>query len=154
MKPRTVAAAILALIYLSLGLCLGGCATTKRPATPQPASAAFVATSSARLQVAKARIEIAKIKTAVAAPEVANADAALAQADSALTNAGTQIEALQAQTEAEATARAAAEQREQKADAARIFWRAWTWKLAGLCFAFGLWTFRKPILALCGVPTL
>ena len=38
----------------------------------------------------------------------------------------------------------------------KVMLALWEWRLgfSAACLAFGIWTFRRPLLALCGVPTL
>lgn len=44
----------------------------------------------------------------------------------------------------------AAQDETERIKANRDFWRASTWKLALLSLAFCVWTFRKPLFAMCG----
>ena len=163
MKPRHIAFAMIVSAYLALGISLVGCATV-RPASNAAMLAAQTAgnaTARAATAAASAREAIAKAKQEIARQDGPAAQTAL---DEASTKLGETQEQLAVARTAEATATqqideiskalqsAAAEADRLKA--ARDFWRAATWKLALLALALGLWTFRKPLLALCGAPIL
>lgn len=75
----------------------------------------------------------------------------LQETESALSESSDQVAALQKRTAEEARAMAAAQEETSRMRAARDFWRAAAWKLALLALALGVWTFRKPLLALCGL---
>lgn len=143
MKP----AAILAVIILATGC------TTHQNALKKPpvASAAFVATQSARLHIAKARVEIRKATVVSNVEAVAAANTALDSADKALEDAGTRIESMQKYTEQITAAKEMAEESRLKEENAKRFWRAWSIRLGVLSGILALWLFRRPILALCGV---
>jgi len=117
------------IFFVVVCLCLCGCATVQKPGAP---GAAYVATSTARLQVAKARVELAKIPL----PE---AVAALDRADAALEVAAEQIERLQADCAALASSQVAARE-------ARDYWRRQVVYLAFVAGVLLLWTFRKFLL--------
>lgn len=129
-----------------------GCATKKELVRPAVSSAAFVATESAKLHIAKARIAVEKTKAGH--PEaIADVSAALQKADVALDDAGKKIEGLQTYSEQLATAKDAAEAKAQKEETAKKYWRALSLKLIAVAALLGLWIFRRPLLALLGVPT-
>lgn len=144
MKP--LQSIILAILLALLLFAASGCSSTKQLSKPAQSSAAFVATESAKLHIAKARLAIERADTS-------SAGAALASADKALDDAGQKIESLQSYTAAVVDAKEQAEIKAQKESAAKSFWRGWALKLGALSAVFALWIFRKPLLALCGVPT-
>lgn len=150
MKPRNFAALFLIAAYIAIGFLFVGCASARRQEKPAPA-AAYVATESARLHVAKARVAVERVKAPVDSLAAQEVKAALDQADAVLDDAGSKIETMQHQMGEIAKAKADADERERKADDSRLFWRAWTMRLAGICLAFGLWTFRKPLLLIAGL---
>ena len=146
MKPKHVAFAMIAGAYLAIGIGMAGCATKSAPAIP---SSAYTATNAARLQVAKARatLERMKQKAPAISLDARQTEDALIKADDAMQENQTAIETMQNQAAELAKAR-------EHAQESRDFWRDAAWKLALLSFALGVWTFRTPLLALCGVPTL
>jgi len=73
-------------------------------------------------------------------------------ADGALADSSGAMELLQKQVHAMGADLDAANAAENRMSAARDFWRASAWKLALLALALGVWTFRRPLLALCGGP--
>lgn len=150
MKPRYFAAFLLIAAYCAIGIFLVGCASARKTAKPTP-MAAYVATEGARLQIAKARAAAERIKSAADAPVAQELKSALENADRALAEAGGKIETVQYQMEEISKAKNDADEREKQADEARRFWRAWTLRLSGICLAFGLWTFRKPLLVVAGL---
>ena len=146
MKPKNIAFAMIVSAYLALGIGMLGCATKPVLATP---SDAYVAANTARLQVAKARaaIERMKQKSPEVALEARQSEDALTKADDALQENQAALETIQKQAAELAKAR-------EQAEASRDFWRGTAWKLALLSLALGIWTFRRPLLNICGVPTL
>jgi len=146
MKPKHIALTAIAGAYLALGMGMLGCANKPAPATP---SAAYVAANAARLQVTKARMAIERMeqKSPAVALEARQSEDALAKADAAIQENQAALETMQTQAAELANAKAHAEK-------SRDFWRGTAWKLALLSLALGIWTLRKPLLALCGVPTL
>jgi len=75
-------------------------------------------------------------------------------ADEALANSSEQLENLQTQLCARDAELRKAHGEASRLQAGRDFWRACAWKLGLLALAFGMWTFRRPLLALCGGPVL
>ncbi len=71
----------------------------------------------------------------------------MTKADDAMQENQAALETMQTQT-------AELAKTKEHAEAGRDFWRGTAWKLALLSLALGIWTFRRPLLALCGVPTL
>ena len=144
MKPKHIALVLIAGAYVALGFALAGCATKPAPSSP---SAAYVATNAARLQVARARVAIERMKQK--APEIGlearQTEEALTKADDALQESQAALETMQTQAAELAKAK-------EHAEASRDFWRSAAWKLALLSLALGIWTLRKPFLALCGAP--
>jgi chromosome segregation ATPase len=74
--------------------------------------------------------------------------------EAALADSTRQTEALQNEISAMGAELNKARDEANRMQAARDFWRASAWKLALLALALGLWTFRRPLLALCGSPVL
>lgn len=85
--------------------------------------------------------------------ELAATGTELQTTSQALTQSTEQVGDLQKQLFASVDAKDAAEKATKNAEEARDFWRSVTWKLALVALALTVWTFRKPIAALCGVPT-
>ena len=75
----------------------------------------------------------------------------LKTAEGALADSSTQVETLQKQISANETELAQARDTAARMQTSRDFWRATTWKLALLALALGVWSFRKPLLLLCGL---
>ena len=86
--------------------------------------------------------------------ELDGAQQQLKSADGALEDSSWQLEALQNQLRAMDAELGKAREAANRLQAGRDFWRASAWKLALLALALGLWTFRKPLIALCGGPVL
>ena len=86
--------------------------------------------------------------------ELTSAQKQLKSADEALTDSSEQLETLQTQLCARDAELRKAQGEANRLQAGRDFWRACAWKLAALALAFGVWTFRRPLLALCGGPVL
>ena len=75
----------------------------------------------------------------------------LKTAAGALTDSSTQVEVLQTQISADEAQLAQARETAARMERGRDFWRAVAWKLALLSLALGVWTFRKPLLLVCGL---
>jgi chromosome segregation ATPase len=75
----------------------------------------------------------------------------LKKANGALTDSSTQVEVLQTQISADEAELSQAREAATRMQAGRDFWRAAAWKLALLSLALGVWSFRKPLLMLCGL---
>jgi len=73
-------------------------------------------------------------------------------ADGALADSSGELAAVQKQVGEMGRELAAAQEEANRAKASRDFWRASAWKLALLALALGVWTFRRPLLAMCGGP--
>ena len=86
--------------------------------------------------------------------EIVHTQTNLRATDEALTQSAKRVDALQGQLSDSADALSIEQTAHKKAIAGRDFWRSVTWKLALLSLALGLWTFRKPIRALFGVPAI
>ncbi|MEI7957900.1 MAG: hypothetical protein WCI40_02230 [Verrucomicrobiota bacterium] len=86
--------------------------------------------------------------------ELDGAQQQLKSADGALEDSSWQLEALQNQLRAMDAELGKAREAANRLQAGRDFWRASAWKLALLALALGVWTFRKPLIALCGGPVL
>jgi len=129
-------------------------------------SAAQVKTSLATAAAAAAQIE--GMATAEQKPVIAELSGALSEARAELEQTQTELSAASVSLEVSAVqvkeqesqlalalqGRHEAEEKTKTAEAALAFWRATAAKLSLLCVAGGIWIFRKPLLALCGVPTL
>ena len=75
-------------------------------------------------------------------------------ADEALADSSGQLDIFQKQLRAMDAELTKARQAANRLQEGRDFWRAIAWKLALLSMALGVWTFRKPLIALCGGPIL
>lgn len=139
----------LILVLLAILLSLVGCAhgPTKRESTP---SVAFVSTQKAKLHIEKAKTAVARI----AVPEAKRVEEALDMAEEELDVAGNKIIALQDQMKEVAQAKEDAESSALRAENAKRFWRSWALRLGSVAAMLGVWVFRKPLLALCGVPVI
>jgi len=78
----------------------------------------------------------------------------LKTAGGALVDSSGQLETLQKQIRAMDAELGQAREAANRLQAGRDFWRASAWKLALLALALGFWTFRRPLMALCGGPVL
>lgn len=145
MKPlQTI---LLSILIAWILFALSGCAHA--PAIPKAVpSAAYVATQKVKLSLEKAKVSLAKIKE----PEARKAEDDINTADIALDEASHKIESLQDQMRDLAQAKEVAQANELKAENAKRFWRAWTLRLSVVSGLLGLWIFRRPLLALCGIP--
>ena len=75
----------------------------------------------------------------------------LAAAEGALAASSGELETLQKQVRVTSDELASAQTEANRLKAGRDFWRACAWKLALLSLALGVWTLRKPLLALAGL---
>lgn len=75
-------------------------------------------------------------------------DSELTAATAALEDSGSRLDQLQQRIDSMAAQLGQARTAEGAAESREAFWRASTWKLALLSLALGIWTFRKPLLAL------
>ena len=167
-----------------LALLLGGCATVPKdvrgPASGVKAAveSAAWATRNAKQRAAAAKVslQLATAKTrellTLASPaerplamqlesglaetqtELNGVQEQLRAADGALADSSGEVDALQKRMSATETELVAARDAANRSRAGRDFWRACTWTLALLVLALGVWTFRRPLLALCGAPIL
>ena len=78
----------------------------------------------------------------------------LRAADGALADSSGEVDVLQKRMSATEKELVTARNEANRSSASRDFWRACTWKLALLALALGVWTFRRPLLAMCGAPIL
>lgn len=78
----------------------------------------------------------------------------LKTADGALADSSGQLDAVQEQLRTTNAELIKAREEANRLQSSRDFWRASAWKLALLALAFGVWTFRRPLIALCGGPIL
>ena len=136
-------------------------------ATQNATQRAAAARVSLRLAVAKSQ-ELLTVASPGERPLVMQLDAALEQtqtelnatqeqlktADGALADSADQLTTVQKQLCATDAELAKSREKVNGLEASREFWRASAWRLALLALALGLWTFRKPLLALCGGPIL
>jgi len=83
--------------------------------------------------------------------ELDAAQAQLNSANGALADSSGALEGLQKQVREMGSELAKAQEEANRMKAARDFWRACTWKLTLLSLALGVWTFRKPLMALAGL---
>ena len=93
---------------------------------------------------------VIQLQTALEATQT-ELEAAQAQLDSAggaLAGSSGALEGLHRQIVAMGTELSKAQEESDRMKGARDFWRAWTWKLALLSLALGVWAARKPLLAL------
>ena len=124
------------------------------------------ATAKASLQVAEAKSrELLTVASPAERPLVVELQTALEEthtaldgvqgqlktAAGALTDSSTQVEVLQTQISADEAQLAQALETAARMERGRDFWRAVVWKLALLSLALGVWTFRKPLLLVCGL---
>ena len=86
--------------------------------------------------------------------ELDGAQQQLKAADEALADSSGQLDIFQKQLRAMDAELTKARQAANRLQEGRDFWRAIAWKLALLSMALGVWTFRKPLIALCGGPIL
>ena len=166
-----------------LALLLCGCVNTQRHgittarvqtaveaaarATQYAAQRTAAAKISLRVAAAKAR-ELLVVASPAERPLVVQLESALEDtqremnavqdqlktADVALVDSSGQLETLQKQLRAMDAELGQAREAANRLQAGRDFWRASTWKLSMLALALGLWTFRRPLIALCGGPVL
>lgn len=119
--------------------------------------------TTARAQTAQLAATASEAQKPVVAQIEADLDAAnkmvvetqadLDQTNQALNKSTAQIGDLQMQLTDLSDAKDASDKLANKEKASAGFWRSVTWKLTLLSLGMGLWIFRKPLLALCGVPT-
>lgn len=83
--------------------------------------------------------------------ELTDVQEQLKEADDALEDSSGQLETLQKQVRTMGDELTAAQKEAEQMQAGRDFWRACAWKLALLSLALGVWTMRKPLLALAGL---
>ena len=136
-------------------------------ATQNAAQSTAAAKVSLRLAAAKSR-ELLTVASPAERPLVVQVEAALEEtqtevdrvqgqlktADCALADSSGQLEVLQKQIRAMDAELEQAREAANRLQSSRDFWRASAWKLALLALALGLWTFRRPLIALCGGPVL
>ena len=125
------------------------------------ARSAAAATGSLRVAAAKSQALLAmagpaerplviQLQTALDATqtELDAAQVELTTANGALADSSGQLAGLQKQIREIGSEWAKAQEESDRMKAARDFWRACAWKLALLSLALGVWTLRKPLLAL------
>jgi len=86
--------------------------------------------------------------------ELSGVQEQLNAAEGALTDSSQQIGAVQEHVRVLGSELGKAQEAVNQLKAGRDFWRACVWKLSLLALALGLWTFRKPLIAICGGPIL
>lgn len=124
-----------------------------------------VAAAKASLQIASAKSrELLTVASLNERPLVEQLETALQETQSelsaaqeqmsatggALADSAGQLEVLQKEVRSMSAELGKAQEAANRMQAARDFWRVCAWKLGLLALALGLWTFRRPLLALCG----
>ena len=181
-RKRTMNHLILLLLSAALLCsCAGPRTRVPAPSTVQVARAAQSAGESTRkasASVERARTTAASVKAPLArlaksatpeqrpdvllvsnavssmAGELAQARVSLQAAEAAQAETLAQATDLQGRIDGMADDLGRAQDAERKSRDATGFWRAWALRLAALSGILLIWTFRKPILRLCGVPAL
>ncbi|MCX6968483.1 MAG: hypothetical protein NTZ46_12050 [Verrucomicrobia bacterium] len=156
MKSKHIAFALILGAYIAIGMAFVGCATV-RPAPDAAGDAtarAVTSTSAAKAAIIHAKQEIAKLQAPAAQAALNEAVAQLNETQEQLAVAASASAMASRRVGEISQALDIATAKSNRLKAARDFWRTATWKLALLSLALGIWTFRRPLLALCGVPIL